>query len=159
MELKSEYNTFEIESALHQLNNVLKQRNQEVTVKLHRHPEDRSYSIRFTQEAVDDSIALANQPAMKKEKFIIIEYDTIGGLVVSIQSPEYALAAIDRLRSEQYSPRIAKVVECYPTLEDLRDQEILHKMIHSAKAEELKTIRERAKELFNTLHPLRKYNV
>lgn len=131
MELKSTYTTFELENALHALNEVLKSQKKTVTVAVHRHPEDGSYSTKCTQEFINDLFNLAHEPCPKKVKLILVEYDTQGGLQVTSCGPEYLLTCIDRLRSEGYSPRTAKVVECYPTIQDIMDQEIIHKMIRT----------------------------
>lgn len=132
MELESTYTTFELENALHALNEVLKYQQKTVTVAVHRHAEDGGYSIRGTQEFINDAFELANTPYPKKVKLILVEYDIQGGLQVTSCGPEYLLTCIDRLRSEGYSPRTAKIVECYPTLQDIMDQEVLHKMIRRA---------------------------
>ena len=66
MELKSEYTSFEIEGYLHSLNEVLIKKNIVARVKIHRHPEDMSYSIRFTQEILDDSVELVRAEELKE---------------------------------------------------------------------------------------------
>lgn len=135
MELKSTYNTFEIETAIHKLNEVLKFQQKAITVAIHRHPEDGSHSIKCTQEFIDDVFELANTRCLKKEKFMLIEYDTLAGLAVLLTEPQCTLSTVDRLRSEGHSPRISKIVECYPTIQDMLDQEILHKMRKAAEKE------------------------
>lgn len=138
MELNPSYTTLEIEKALHIINNVLLQKNKEVSIAINRTPEDGGYSIKFTQEFVDDVFALAMSPTNKKEKFIIIEYDTMGGIAVAICRVEDVLGRIDELRQQEYTPRIVKIIECHPILTDLLDQEILHKMIYTANKESKK---------------------
>lgn len=153
IELKSEYTTKEVEKYLHTLNNILAQKNKEIIIKLTQSPEDGRYNVTLTKEALEDAIALANEPALHKEKLLLVEYvDKKGELQAAVLSPTYLIRWVDLRREEGLDPSIVKIVECYPTIADHLDQELLHKMRKMAEQMQRKELLEKFKKEWTKNH-------
>lgn len=151
VEIKNEYTTKEVEKYLNVLNNVLAQKNKEIIIKLTQSSEDGRYNVTLTKEALEDAIALANEPALHKEKLLLVEYvDKNGELQAAVLSPTYLIRWVDLKREEGLDPSIVKIVECYPTIADMMDQEILHKMINYAEKIELSNAQGKLLQILET---------
>jgi hypothetical protein len=126
-QIKLEHDTRDLEKYLHTLNNALMLENDNVTIKLRPDPETGFYNIRFTYEALEDAIELANKPYPTKSQFILVEYEKDKDVEVALIYPEDLLNYTDRVRAKGYFPKIIKVVETWPTIQDMMDQELSHR--------------------------------